>query len=70
MPHPREHGMATAEYTVGTLGAVLIAAFLFKLGLDDSWFFEELKAIIERALEPGRLFELLKDGPWFGFGSG
>ena len=40
MRHPRERGMATAEYTVGTLGAVLIAAFLFKLGLDDSWFFE------------------------------
>ena len=70
MRHSRERGMATAEYTVGTLGAVLIAAFLFKLGLDDSWFFEELKAIIERALEPGRLFELLKDGPWFGIGRG
>jgi hypothetical protein len=60
--------MATAEYTVGTLGAVMIAAFLFKLGLDDSWFFEELKGIIERALRPGRLFELLKEGPWFGIG--
>lgn len=70
MRHSRERGMATAEYTVGTLGAVLIAAFLFKLGLDDSWFFEELKSIIERALKPGRLFELLKEGPWFGFGRG
>ena len=70
MRHPRERGMATAEYTVGTLGAVLIAAFLFKLGLDDSWFFEELKKIIERALDPGRLLDLLKDGPWFGFGRG
>ena len=70
MRHSGERGMATAEYTVGTLGAVLIAAFLFKLGLDDSWFFEELKAIIKRALEPGRLFELLKYGPWFGFGRG
>ena len=70
MRHPRERGMATAEYTVGTLGAVLIAAFLFKLGLDDSWFFEELKSIIERALRPGRLFDLLEDGPWFGVGSG
>ena len=68
MRHPRERGMATAEYTIGTLGAVFIAAFLFKLGLDDSWFFEELKGIIERALRPGRLFELLREGPWFGFG--
>jgi hypothetical protein len=60
--------MATAEYTVGTLGAVMIAAFLFKLGLDDSWFFEQLKGIIERALRPNLLFELLREGPWFGIG--
>jgi hypothetical protein len=60
--------MATAEYTIGTLGAVMIAAFLLKLGLDDNWFFEELKGMIERALRPGRLFELLREGPWFGFG--
>ena len=70
MHHPLERGMATAEYTVGTLGAVLIAAVLFKLGLDDSWFFEELKKIIQRALDPGRFFDLIKDGPWFGFGRG
>ena len=70
MRHSRERGMATAEYTVGTLGAVVIAAFLFKLGLHDSWFFEELKGIIERALDPGRLFDLIKSGPWFGFGRG
>ncbi len=68
MRHPREHGMATAEYTVGTLGAVCIAAFLFKLGLDDSWFFDELKGIIERALRPGVLFELLHHIPLYGFG--
>jgi hypothetical protein len=43
---------------------------LFKLGLDDTWFFEELKGIIERALRPGRLFDLIQDGPWFGFGRG
>jgi len=70
MRHLHERGMATAEYTVGTLGAVVIAAFLFKLGLDDTWFFEELKGIIERALRPGQLFEHIKDGPWFGFGRG
>ena len=70
MRHSREGGMATAEYTVGTLGAVLIAAVLFKLGLADSWLFEELKNIIQRALDPGRLFDLIKDVPWFGFGPG
>jgi len=67
MRHPRDRGMATAEYTVGTLGAVLIAAFLFKLGIDDGWFFDELKGIIERALRPGLLFELLKHVPRLGF---
>ncbi len=67
MHHPRDRGMATAEYTVGTLGAVLIAAVLFKLGVDDGWFFDELKGIIERALRPGLLFEQLKQVPRFGF---
>ena len=68
MRHLRERGMATAEYTVGTLGAVLIAAFLFKLGLDDNWFFDELKGIIERALRPGLLIDHLRDIPFFGIG--
>jgi len=63
MRHSRDRGMATAEYTVGTLGAVLIAAVLFKLGIDDGWFFDELKGIIERALRPGLLFEHLKHVP-------
>jgi len=67
MHHPRDRGMATAEYTVGTLGAVLIAAVLFKLGVDDGWFFDELKGIIERALRPGLLFEQLKQVPRLGF---
>ena len=69
MRHPRERGMATAEYTVGTLGAVFIAAVLFKLGLDDGWFFEELKGIIERALGPGRLIEQLRHTSMAGFGN-
>jgi hypothetical protein len=68
MRHPPERGMATAEYTVGTLGAVLIAAFLLKLGLDDSWFFDELKGVIERALRPGVLFEVFRHMPRYGFG--
>jgi len=64
----RESGMATAEYTVGTLGAVMIAAFLVKLGLDHGWFFDHLRDIIERALRPGLLFELLEKTPRFGIG--
>lgn len=67
MRHPRDRGMATAEYTVGTLGAVMIAAVLFKLGIHDGWFFDELKGIIERALRPGLLFEQLKHVPRLGF---
>ena len=66
--HPREHGMATAEYTVGTLGAVLLAAVLFKLGIDDGWFVDELKDIIERALRPGVLIDQLRHGPRFHVG--
>ena len=68
MSPPREHGMATAEYTVGTLGAVMIAAFLFKLGLDDGWYFDQLRDLIERALKPGLLFDLLDKVPRFGLG--
>lgn len=68
MRHPCEHGMATAEYTIGTLGAVFIAAFLFKLGLEDSWLFDQMRDIIERALRPGLLLDLLDDVPWFGLG--
>ena len=63
-----ERGMATAEYTVGTLGAVMIAAVLVKLGLDHGWFFDQLRDIIERALKPGLLFELLENTPRFGIG--
>ncbi len=73
MPPPHERGanddgMATAEYTVGTLGAVCIAAFLFKLGVDDGWFVDQLREIIDRALRPGLLLELMEQAPWFGVG--
>jgi uncharacterized protein DUF4244 len=63
MSHPRERGMATAEYTVGTLGAVLIVTVLFRLGIDHGWFVDELKDIIERALRPGVLIDQLKHVP-------
>jgi uncharacterized protein DUF4244 len=60
--------MATAEYTVGTLGAVLVAAVLFKLGLDDGWYFDQLRDIVERALRPGLLIEHLRNIPKLGIG--
>ncbi len=47
-----ECGMATAEFTVGTVGAVLIAAVLYKLGLLDHhnpWL-DAFKSVLERAL--------------------
>lgn len=68
MRHPREHGMATAEYTVGTVGAVFCAAVLFKLGADHGWFVDELRDILERALRPGVLIEQMRHLPRFGIG--
>lgn len=47
-----ERGMATAEYTVGTLGAVCIALVLYKLGAldhDNPWF-DTFRQILMRAL--------------------
>lgn len=47
-----DRGMATAEYTIGTLGAVMMAAVLFKLGamgVDGPWF-DNLFGMVERAL--------------------
>lgn len=61
-----ERGMATAEYTVGTLGAVLIAAVLYKLGmLDDSnpWM-DAFRDILVRALSWRSLADFI---PGLGF---
>ncbi|MET0930473.1 MAG: DUF4244 domain-containing protein, partial [Aeromicrobium sp.] len=33
-----EHGMSTAEYAVGMLGACTIAAVLYRLGTDGTWW--------------------------------
>ena len=47
-----DRGMATAEYSVGTMGAVMIAFVLVKLGLLDGhnpWM-EEFKGLLDRAL--------------------
>ena len=46
----REQGMATAEYAVGTAGAVCIACVLMKLGADgwNGWItdiFEQLRLV-------------------------
>ena len=61
-----ERGMVTAEYAVGMLGAVLLAAIMFRFVVEDSWLFDQLRRIIERALRPGLLLELLRGVPRFG----
>lgn len=59
-----ERGMTTAEYAVGTLGAATCAAVLVHLGA-DGWFFEQLREIFVRALDPTTLVEHLRRGrPW------
>lgn len=60
----RDHGMTTAEYAVGTLGAATCAAVLVRLGA-DGWMFDQLREIIVRALDPTTVIELLHRGrPW------
>lgn len=55
-----ERGMATAEYTVGTLGAVCIALVLYKFGIDgDNPWFQSFMEILERALSWGRLNDFI-----------
>ena len=68
MFHHDDRGMATAEYTVGTLGAVMIAAVLYKFGLlDDSnpWI-DSIKEILERSLGWGTLRDLIHRMPRMG----
>lgn len=64
-----DRGMATAEYTVGTLGAVMIASVLYKLGLldDHNPWMEAFKDLLERALGWGKLRDLFEGVPGFGF---
>ena len=50
-PHPTtrpEHGQATAEYAVGTVGAVGIALLLDQL-VADGYLLELIRMILERA---------------------
>ncbi len=68
MSHHDERGMATAEYTVGTLGAVMIAAVLYRLGVldnDNPWL-ESFNQILERALGWGTMRDLFDGMPRFG----
>ncbi|MEV7398360.1 DUF4244 domain-containing protein [Aeromicrobium sp. NPDC092404] len=68
MSHHDDRGMATAEYTIGTLGAVVIAAALFRLGLLDHgnpWL-DSFKEILDRALGWGRLRSLFDTVPGIG----
>jgi len=69
MSHHDDRGMATAEYTVGTLGAVMIATVLYKFGIldnDNPWF-ESFRQILERALGWATMRDLFDGLPRFGF---
>ncbi|NRQ49365.1 DUF4244 domain-containing protein [Aeromicrobium stalagmiti] len=53
-----DRGMATAEYTIGTLGAVMMATILYKLGLlgvDGPWF-DHLMDLVQKALSWRNIF--------------
>lgn len=68
MLHHDERGMATAEYTVGTLGAVMIAIVLYRLGMlnhGNPWF-DNFREILERALGWRRLSDLFGHMPRLG----
>ncbi|KQY58119.1 hypothetical protein ASD11_00125 [Aeromicrobium sp. Root495] len=56
-----ERGMTTAEYSVGSLGACVVAAVLVRL-TQGEWFQDLFSSIIRSALDPLRLVELVRDG--------
>ena len=63
-----DRGMATAEYTVGTLGAVMIGAVLYRFGIldnDNPWM-ESFRDILERSLGWGRMRDVFDHLPRFG----
>lgn len=53
-----EAGATTAEYAVGTLGAVSLAAILIHLGVDP-WYADLISDVIRDALDPGLLLDHL-----------
>lgn len=64
MSHHDDRGMATAEYTVGTLGAVMIAVVLYKFGIDnDGPWMDSFREILERALGWSTMRDLLDRMP-------
>jgi len=54
-----EAGMTTAEYSVGTLGAVSLAAILIYFGV-DSWYADLLWSLVRSGLDPGLLLDHLR----------
>lgn len=66
MKSHRENGMATAEYCVGSIGAVFVAFWLAKLASGDvatSWFGQILSDVISQAFTIGDRIEQWKI-PW------
>ena len=63
-----DSGAATAEHCVGTLGAVLIATVLIRLGVldDHNPWRDAFTDILEHALGWGRLGDLLPGSVWPG----
>ena len=53
-----EAGATTAEYAVGTLGAVTLASILIHLGVDP-WYAELIRDVVQNALDPGLLIDHL-----------
>jgi hypothetical protein len=53
-----EAGATTAEYAVGTLGAVSLAAILIHVGVDP-WYANLISDVIRDALDPGLLLDHL-----------
>ncbi len=51
-------GATTAEYAVGTVGAVSLAAVLIHLGVDP-WLAEMIGDVLRGGLDPGLLREHL-----------
>lgn len=64
----RERGMTTAEYSIGTLGTVMIALVLYRLGLvdGDGGIGEIIRNILQKAWSITDVFSRLRFGPRMG----
>ena len=68
MSHHDDRGMATAEYTVGTLGAVVIGAVLYRFGLldnDNPWM-DSFREILEHSFSWGAMRDVFDRIPKLG----